>query len=76
VGASRKRFLGTLLASGTGAARRCDGRDTATAAVSALAAASGAWGVRVHDTAASRDAVAVAAAWRLGAAVAPGSGLQ
>ena len=76
VGASRKRFLGTLLASGTGAARRCDGRDTATAAVSALAAASGAWGVRVHDAAASRDAAAVAAAWRLGAAVAPGSGLR
>lgn len=76
VGASRKRFLGTLLASGIGAARRCDGRDTATAAVSALAAASGAWGVRVHDAAASRDAAAVAAAWQLGAAVAPGSGLR
>lgn len=74
VGASRKRFLGTLLAGGTGAPRRCDGRDTATAAVSALAAATGAWGVRVHDAAASRDAVAVAAAWRLGAAVAPGTG--
>jgi dihydropteroate synthase len=72
VGSSRKRFLGTLLAGETGAARRCDGRDTATAAVSALAAATGAWGVRVHDVAASRDAVAVAVAWRLGSAVAPG----
>lgn len=72
VGASRKRFLGTLLAAGaTGTPRRCDGRDTATAAVSALAAATGAWGVRVHDAAASRDAAAVAAAWRLGATVAP-----
>jgi dihydropteroate synthase len=71
VGASRKRFLGTLLAGATGTPRRCDGRDTATAAVSALAAATGAWGVRVHDAAASRDAVAVAAAWRLGATVAP-----
>ena len=30
---------------------------------SALAAAAGVWGVRVHDAAASRDAVAVAAAW-------------
>ena len=74
VGASRKRFLGTLLAGPNGAPRRCDGRDTATAAVSALAAAAGAWGVRVHDAATSRDAVAVAAAWRLAAAVAPGAG--
>jgi dihydropteroate synthase len=77
VGASRKRFLGTLLAGPTGTPRRCDGRDTAdtaTAAVSALAAATGAWGVRVHNAAASRDAVAVAAAWRLGAAVAPRAG--
>ena len=71
VGASRKRFLGTLLAGATGTPRRCDGRDTATAALSALAAATGAWGVRVHDAAASRDAAAVAAAWRLGATVAP-----
>ncbi len=71
VGASRKRFLGTLLAGSDdagGVPRRCDGRDTATAAVSALAAAAGAWGVRVHDVTASRDATAVAAAWRLGAA--------
>ncbi|MGH3765353.1 MAG: dihydropteroate synthase [Pseudonocardiaceae bacterium] len=83
VGASRKRFLGTLLAGrgriagsagSDGVPRRCDGRDTATAAVSALAAAAGAWGVRVHDAAASRDAVAVAAAWRAGAAVRPAGG--
>jgi dihydropteroate synthase len=67
VGASRKRFLGALLAGADGAVRRCEGRDTATVAVSALAAAAGVWGVRVHDTAASRDAVAVAAAWRVGA---------
>ena len=33
----------------------------------ALAARAGAWGVRVHDVAASLDAVAVAAAWELGA---------
>ncbi len=64
VGASRKRFLGALLADRDGVPRRCDGRDTATAVVSALAAAAGAWGVRVHDAAASRDAVAVADAWR------------
>jgi dihydropteroate synthase len=67
VGASRKRFLGTALAGPGSEPRPCDGRDTATAAVSALAAAAGAWGVRVHDAAASRDAVAVAAAWQAGA---------
>jgi dihydropteroate synthase len=59
VGASRKRFLGELL-DGAGP----DDRDLATAATSALAAAAGAWCVRVHEPAASRDAVAVAAAWR------------
>jgi dihydropteroate synthase len=68
IGASRKRFLGSLLADADGAPRRCDGRDTATAAISALAAAGGAWGVRVHDAAASRDAIAVATAWQAGAA--------
>ncbi len=67
VGASRKRFLGTLLADRDGEPRRCDGRDTATAVVSALVATAGAWGVRVHDAAASRDAVAVADAWRASA---------
>jgi len=67
VGASRKRFLGALLADAQGISRDRDSRDTASAAVSALAAAAGVWGVRVHDAAASRDAVAVAAAWLLGA---------
>ena len=62
VGASRKRFLGSLLADETGD-RSPEGRDIATAAISALSAQAGAWGVRVHDVAASRDAVAVAAAW-------------
>jgi dihydropteroate synthase len=66
VGASRKRFLGRLLADPDGHPRSPDGREDATAAVSALAAAAGAWGVRVHDVARSLDAVAVAAAWREG----------
>ncbi len=65
VGASRKRFLGSLLRR-DGADRPPAGRDVATASVSALSAAAGAWGVRVHDVASSRDAVAVAAAWRNG----------
>ncbi|MDQ4094367.1 MAG: dihydropteroate synthase [Actinomycetota bacterium] len=68
LGASRKRFLGALLAGADGSPRHAGDREIATAAVSALAAAAGVWGVRVHDAAASRDAVAVAAAWQLGAA--------
>jgi dihydropteroate synthase len=66
VGASRKRFLGDLLADAAGP-RPAPGRDVATAAISALVAAAGAWGVRVHDVAASLDAVAVATAMQLGA---------
>ncbi|WP_344413493.1 dihydropteroate synthase [Amycolatopsis minnesotensis] len=67
VGASRKRFLGRLLSDVDGNPREPDGRETATAAVSALAAAAGAWGVRVHEVGASLDAVAVASAWERGA---------
>ncbi|HEY2223406.1 MAG TPA: dihydropteroate synthase [Actinomycetospora sp.] len=66
VGASRKRFLGALLADDEGTPRRPDGREHASAAVTALVANAGAWGVRVHDVAASLDAVAVAAAWHWG----------
>ncbi|MGH3880991.1 MAG: dihydropteroate synthase [Actinophytocola sp.] len=62
VGASRKRFLGTLLAAKDGTARPPDGREDATAAISALVAVAGAWGVRVHDVPRSLDAVAVAVA--------------
>jgi dihydropteroate synthase len=63
VGASRKRFLGTLLAGPDGAVRPPDGRETATAVLSALAALHGAWGVRVHDVRASVDALKVVDAW-------------
>ncbi|TWF92375.1 dihydropteroate synthase [Saccharopolyspora dendranthemae] len=66
VGASRKRFLGSLLAEGDGAPRPPEGRETATAVVSALSADRGAWGVRVHDVRRSLDAVAVTAEWRSG----------
>ncbi|GAA3556738.1 dihydropteroate synthase [Amycolatopsis ultiminotia] len=68
VGASRKRFLGRLLAGKDGEPRRPDGREAATAAVSTLAAMAGAWGVRVHEVGASLDAVVVAAAWQRGRA--------
>jgi dihydropteroate synthase len=64
LGASRKRFLGTLLAGPDGSARPPDGRETATAVISALAALHGAWGVRVHDVRATVDALKVLGAWR------------
>ncbi|WP_024795113.1 dihydropteroate synthase [Tomitella biformata] len=63
VGASRKRFLGGLLAGPDGQPREPAGREVATAVISALAAEHGAWGVRVHDVRASLDAIAVASAW-------------
>jgi dihydropteroate synthase len=63
VGASRKRFLGQLLAGSDGAVRPANGRETATATISALAALHGAWGVRVHDVQATVDALKVVAAW-------------
>lgn len=66
VGASRKRFLGSLLADADGSLRPPDGREIATAVISAMAALHGAWGVRVHDVRASMDAVTVVAAWRNG----------
>ena len=68
VGASRKRFLGAVLADGAGNPRPVSQRDAATHAVSALAAANGAWGVRVHDVEGTLDAVRVARAWRDGGA--------
>jgi dihydropteroate synthase len=63
VGASRKRFLGSLLAGADGTVRPPDGRETATAVISALAGLHGAWGVRVHDVRASVDALKVLSAW-------------
>ncbi|GAY18277.1 dihydropteroate synthase [Mycobacterium sp. shizuoka-1] len=66
VGASRKRFLGALLAAPDGTVRPPHGRETATAVISALAGLHGAWGVRVHDVRASVDAVKVVGAWMNG----------
>lgn len=64
VGASRKRFLGSLLVDGGGVPRPPDGRETATAVISALAGRYGVWGVRVHDVRASVDALKVVEAWQ------------
>ncbi|HEX2074730.1 MAG TPA: dihydropteroate synthase [Geodermatophilus sp.] len=62
VGASRKSFLGRLLADDEGTPRPAEQRDAATLATTVLAAEAGAWGVRVHDAAGSVDAVRTVAA--------------
>lgn len=64
IGASRKSFLGRLLAAPDGTPRSFAGRDAATVAVTALAAAAGAWAVRVHEVPGNVDAARVAMAWR------------
>src|SRR5213079_557771 len=56
VGASRKSFLGALLADDHGP-RPVLERDDASAAVTVLAALAGVWAVRVHDARPSVDAV-------------------
>lgn len=61
VGASRKSFLGTLLADDDGP-RPVDGREHAHAALVALLASRGVDYLRVHDVRATRDALAVVAA--------------
>ena len=59
--ASRKSYLGRLLAGPDGAPRPVDEREAATIATSVLAVAAGVWGVRVHDVRGTVDALAV---WR------------
>ncbi|KQB83184.1 dihydropteroate synthase [Corynebacterium oculi] len=66
VGASRKRFLTEIRAARGLSATPVDA-DPATAAVTALSAQLGAWGVRVHEVGVSRDAVDVAARWNTAA---------
>lgn len=67
IGASRKRFLGELLPEGA----PTRDRDPATATISALAAESGVWGVRVHDVAGTLAALETWEAWNAGRAPAP-----
>ncbi|GHB00465.1 dihydropteroate synthase [Streptomyces clavifer] len=62
VAASRKRFLGHVLAGDGAAPPPARERDAATAAISALSANAGAWAVRVHAVRATADAVRVARA--------------
>ncbi|GAA3656079.1 dihydropteroate synthase [Nocardioides ginsengisoli] len=67
VGASRKTFLGRLLADADGAPRPVGEREAAGVALSTLLAAgfggTPVWCLRVHDVRAHRDALAVAAEW-------------
>jgi len=63
IATSRKRFLGHLLAEPDGTLRPPIGRDDATTATSALAAAAGAWCIRAHSVRSTYDAVRVARRW-------------
>ena len=64
VAASRKGFLGRLLAGPDGRPRSFARSDDATIALTALAVAAGAWCVRVHMVPGNVDAVRVATRWR------------
>jgi dihydropteroate synthase len=75
VGASRKSFIGRLLAGPDGTPRPFTDSDDATVALSALSAAAGAWCVRVHAVPGNADAVRVAARWCAARASGSGSGL-
>jgi dihydropteroate synthase len=69
VGASRKGFLGKLLAAADGTPAPFAERDQGTVAITALAAVAGAWCARVHQVPPNVDAVRVAAAWQASAPV-------
>jgi dihydropteroate synthase len=68
VGASRKSFLGRLLAGPDGTPRPVDGREDATTAITAYAALRGVWGVRAHAVRPSVDAARTVAAIQQGTA--------
>ena len=61
VGASRKQFLGALLAAPDGTPRAVDEREYAGSALTLLLAQRGVWGLRVHDVRASHDTLRVLA---------------
>jgi dihydropteroate synthase len=64
VGASRKSFLGALLAGPDGTPRPPGEREHAHSALVPLLADLGVWGLRVHDVRATTDALAAWQAWR------------
>ncbi len=55
VGASRKSFLGALLAAHDGTPRPVEEREVAGHALTLLLAQRGVWGIRVHDVRGTRD---------------------
>jgi dihydropteroate synthase len=57
--ASRKSYLGLLLADRAGNPRPVHEREAATLATTVLAVSAGVWGIRVHDVRASVDAIKV-----------------
>jgi dihydropteroate synthase len=61
VGASRKSFLGSVVAGPDGVPRPVDQREAANIAVTVHLARQGVWGIRVHDVRASHDALRVVA---------------
>jgi dihydropteroate synthase len=64
IGASRKSYLGALLADERDTPRGVEEREAATVAVTLLSVQAGVWGVRVHDVRASVDAIKVLLATR------------
>ncbi|HEY4535599.1 MAG TPA: dihydropteroate synthase [Enteractinococcus sp.] len=62
IGASRKRFLGTMLAAANGKPVEPRQRDHATAAITTQVAEAGVWAVRVHSVIPNLDAVKTVAA--------------
>jgi dihydropteroate synthase len=62
IAASRKSFLGRLLADPDGTPRPVDEREDATVALTTYAALHGVWGVRVHEVRPSVDAARVVSA--------------
>lgn len=72
VGASRKTFLGALLADADGRPRPIAEREGAHTALTVYLAQAGVWCTRVHDVRATRDALAVVE--RMSAPDSPGDG--
>jgi dihydropteroate synthase len=64
IGGSRKRFLGAAIGAVGADSASPDARQHATTALTTLCAHTGVWGVRVHDAAAARDALAVVSCWQ------------
>jgi dihydropteroate synthase len=63
VGASRKSFLGSLLAGPDGVARGVEDREHASSALHVLLAQERVWGLRTHDVRAAHDALRTLARW-------------